>query len=168
MVAVRQRRAPSMAAVGIAQGRHGTTCTSDADCLRGAMRCRENPLGPGAPHYCSLGPRSQPPPVYGSGVRGRIGAPFTPCYGNPPAVPPPEEHQCIEAFREGSTNMAACAGCRLRDGEFVLPLAPGRYVLEIGQESRAVEVVAGQWSELYLQGAKPGPVQFPGCPNFLQ
>jgi hypothetical protein len=145
------------------KGDIGTTCTSDADCLRGAMRCRENPLGPGAPHYCSLGPRSQPPPVYDSGVRGRIGAPSNRCYGNPPAVPPPQEHQCIEAFREGATDMAACAGCRIGDGEFALPLAPGRYVLEIGQESRTVEVTSGQWSELYLQGAKPGAVQFPSC-----
>ena len=64
--------------------------------------------------------------------------------------------------------MAACAGCQLSDGEFVLPLAPGVYVLEIGRESRNVEVAPGQWSELYLQGAKPGPVQFPSCPQFLQ
>ena len=61
--------------------------------------------------------------------------------------------------------MAACAGCQIGDGAFVLPLPPGRYVLEVGAESRVVEVVAGQWNELYAEGAKPGPIRFPSCPR---
>jgi hypothetical protein len=143
---------------------YGATCSSDADCSRGGVQCQEIPRGQGTVHQCLPRPRSQPP-TYDSGVRGRIGAPYSQCYGNLPTVPPPQEEQCIEAFREGGTDMTACAACRIGDGEFVLPLAPGRYVLEIDQESRKVEVRSGQWSELYLQGAKPGTVQLPPCPN---
>jgi hypothetical protein len=149
----------------IPKDNYGMPCTSDRDCLNGGSQCQENPRAKPSVHECLPRRRSHPPPAYHSGIKGRIGAPFTPCYGSPPTMPPPQEEQCIEAFREGSTDMAACAACRTGDGEFVLPLAPGRYILEIDQESRAVEVAPGQWSELYLQGAKPGPVKYPTCPS---
>jgi hypothetical protein len=152
-----------------------TPCKTDADCVNATMnvtQCRPVQTRQGLAHDCLLRLRSRPP-SYDSGVRGRIGAPQSQCYGNPPGPPAllPDEryesgrYQCIEAFREGSPEMAACGTCRLGAGDFVLPLAPGRYVLEIGQESRTVEVAPGQWSELYLQGAKPGYPQYPPCPN---
>jgi hypothetical protein len=149
---------------------YGAPCESDADCRRGALKCREIRLSQDTVHSCLPRIRSKPP-VYDSGVRGRLGKPNSPCYGNPPGPPalmpgekyPGDRSQCIEAFREGETNMAACAACRSNDGDFVLPLPPGRYVLQLSYESRAVDVAAGQWTELYLYGAKPGPVQFPTC-----
>ena len=162
---------------------YAAKCTSDADCL-GPSRCLETPSGQGSKvteHRCLSQSPSQPP-AYDSGVRGRIGEPLAQCFRDTdteaaPEEPEPSDYQCIEAFREGSSETAACAACRFDDGEFRLPLAPGRYVLEIskvlrghdvfvlGQESRAVEVAAGRWNELYLQGAKSGPVQFPTCPK---
>jgi len=144
---------------------YGATCTSDTDCM-GPAQCLEISSGQGSKgtvHECLSRSPSQPP-AYDWGMRGRIGAPRVQCYTEAPP-PPSQEDQCIEAFREGSIEMTACAVCRFDDGEFVLPLAPGRYTLEIGQESRTVEVLPGQWSELYLEGAKPGTVQFPSCPN---
>jgi hypothetical protein len=152
-----------------------TPCKTDADCVNvssNVTQCRPAQTRQGLAHVCLLRMRNRPP-SYDSGVRGRIGAPQSACYGNPPGPPAllPDEryesgrYQCIEAFQEGSTEMAACGTCRLGAGDFVLPLAPGRYVLEIGQESRTVEVAPGTWSELYLQGAKPGYPQYPPCPN---
>ena len=143
---------------------YGAACTSDADCL-GPTQCLEIPSGKGTLHECLNGSRSEPP-AYDSGIRGRIGAPLT-CYGNwlGGRGAPPGSQQCIEAFRQGTAEMAACAKCRPDYGGFVLPLPPGRYVLEVGDESRAVEVAAGQWGGLYLQGAKPGHVEVPPCPN---
>ena len=126
------------------KGDDGAVCTTDADCL-GPSQCLEIPSGQGskgAGHRCSS-PLPSRPPAYDSGMRGRIGAPRAQCNTEAPP-PPPQDDQCIEAFREGSIDMTACAVCRFDDGEFVLPLAPGRYTLEIGQESRTVEVLPGQ------------------------
>ena len=140
-------------------------CKTDVDCLKAGLKCIEIGRGQGSVHECLRGMRNQPA-TYDSGVRGRIGAPNAQCgRGTRRAEPEVPENQCIEAFREGSAYMAACAGCQIGDGAFVLPLPPGRYVLQIGQEYRALEVVTGQWSELYAQGAEPGPVRFPTCPT---
>jgi hypothetical protein len=157
---------------------YAATCTSDADC-QGPSQCLEVPSGQGSKitkHRC-LSRRPSPPPDYNSGIRGRIGVPFSSCNQNGREIPPPWDYQCIEAFREENSEIVACAACRFDDGEYRLPLLPGRYVLEIsrvsrghnaiesGQESRAVEVAAGRWNELYLDGAKSGPVEFPTCPK---
>jgi hypothetical protein len=151
---------------------YGAPCESDADCRRGGLKCREIRLAQSILHSCLPRIRSKPP-VYDSGVRGRLGKPNSACYGNepgPPALmpgenPPGDSFQCIEAFREGETNMAACAACRGSDGDFVLPLPPGSYMLQLSYESRVVDVAAGKWTEVYLYGAKPGPVVFPPCPQ---
>ncbi len=155
--------------------RIGAECSTDAECIPGHT-CIS------AKSYVSYQFSSlvqtktcQEPVIvaqtaYNSGVRGRAGPPVTLCYGNEPIFGIPTERRCVEVFREGSADMVTCGGCGYSDGGFVLPLPPGRYMLDFQSEQgspperRSVEVKAGQWIDLYALGAKSGPIQRRECP----
>jgi hypothetical protein len=117
----------------------------------------------------------QPPriePSYDSGVRGRAGMPSQSRSGG--ALPPTNamnEGQCVEALRDGSRLVVACADCRFSDGAFELPLPPGRYTLDFllfgaldfpqNHLRETVEIAPGGWLERYVLGAHPGAVPNP-------
>lgn len=100
----------------------------------------------------------------GSGIYGYTVAEW----GNPPANPPTT--QCLKVFDSSATNLIATGACSGMDGNFRVPLAPGRYVVETGgswqskngavtfvPDRKTVEVGAGQWVKL-TPPSPPGPV----------
>jgi hypothetical protein len=100
----------------------------------------------------------------GSGIYGYTVA----AWGNPPANPP--STQCLKVFDSSATDLIATGACSGIWGNFRVPLAPGRYVVEIGgnwqskngavtfvPNRRTVEVGAGQWVKL-APPSPPAPV----------
>jgi hypothetical protein len=100
----------------------------------------------------------------GSGIYGYTIA----AWGNPPANPPTT--QCLKVFDSSATNLITTGACSGVSGNFREPLAPGRYVVEVGgswqskngavtfvPNRKTVEVSAGQWVKL-APPAPPGPV----------
>jgi hypothetical protein len=100
----------------------------------------------------------------GSGIYGSTVA----AWGNPPANPPTT--QCLKVFDSSVTNLIATGACSGVGGNFRVPLAPGRYVVEIGgswqskngavtfvPNRKTVEVSTGQWVKL-APPAPPAPV----------
>jgi hypothetical protein len=96
----------------------------------------------------------------GSGIYGYTVA----AWGNPPANPPTT--QCLKVFDLSGTNLIATGACSGVWGNFRVPLAPGRYVVETGgswqpkngavtfvPDRKAVKVGVGQWVKL----APPSP-----------
>ena len=99
-----------------------------------------------------------------SGIYGYL----TAAWGNPPANPPSTE--CIKVYDSAGVNLIARGTCSGTFGNFRVPLAPGRYVVEVGGswESRngavhfvpnrqTVEISEGQWLKL-APPSPPGPV----------
>jgi hypothetical protein len=100
----------------------------------------------------------------GSGIYGYTVAEW----GNPPANPP--STQCLKVFDSSATRLIATGTCSGVWGNFRVPLAPGRYVVETGgswqskngavtfvPNRKTVEVGAGQWVKL-APPSPPGPV----------
>jgi hypothetical protein len=100
----------------------------------------------------------------GSGIYGYTVA----AWGNAPANPPTT--QCLKVFDSSATNLITTGACSGASGNFRVPLAPGRYVVEVGgswqpkngavtfvPNRKTVEVSAGQWVKL-APPAPPGPV----------
>ena len=111
---------------------------------RSAWRFRAVKTVKALSHECLSRSPSQPP-AYDSGMRGRIGAPRAQCYTESAAAATTGA-SVYRSISRGSIDMAACAVCRFGDGEFVLPLAPGRY------SSRSVKSRA-QWKWCRDSGA---------------
>jgi len=99
----------------------------------------------------------------GSGIYGYA----TAAWGNPPANPP--STRCLKVLDSSATKLIATGTCSGIRGDFRVPLAPGRYVVEIGgswqpkngavtfvPNRKTVEVGAGQWAKL-APPSPPGP-----------
>ncbi len=99
-----------------------------------------------------------------SGIYGTMVA----AWGNPPANPP--TYKCVRVFDSSGQSLVATGTCSGMYGEFRIPLAPGRYLVDKrpvvdartstlapGTRSLAVEVRHGQWLRLE-PSAPPGPV----------
>lgn len=100
----------------------------------------------------------------GSGIYGYTIA----AWGNSPANPPTT--QCLKVFDSSATHLITTGACSGVSGNFRVPLAPGRYVVEVGgswqpkngavtlvPNRKTVEVSAGQWVKL-APPAPPGQV----------
>jgi hypothetical protein len=100
----------------------------------------------------------------GSGIYGSTVA----AWGNPPANPP--STQCLKVFDSSATDLITTGACSGAWGNFRVPLAPGRYVIEIGgswqskngavafvPNRKTVEVGAAQWVKL-TPPLPPAPV----------
>lgn len=132
-----------------------------------AIGCVTRAAGPGALPGQQQAQSSSVPEgavTAGSGIYGYTVA----AWGNPPTNPPTT--QCLKVFDSSATNLIATGACSGMDGNFRVPLAPGRYVVETGgswqskngavtfvPDRKTVEVGAGQWVKL-TPPSPPGPV----------
>jgi len=79
---------------------------------------------------------------------------------------PTEEKQCVEAYSADGAAMVACAACRFPDGDFVMPLSPGQYLVKFDDEKACapdspahfhpVTVSPRQWLRLDARDASGG------------
>ena len=99
-----------------------------------------------------------------SGIYGHV----TAALGNAPANPPSTE--CVKVYDATGVNLIARATCTGIMHDFRVPLAPGRYVVELGgswepkngamtfvPNRRTIEIGAEQWINL-SPPSRPGPV----------
>ena len=100
----------------------------------------------------------------GSGIYGYL----TAALGNPPAHPP--STQCVTVYDSAGIDLVARGTCSGMFGNFRVPLAPGRYVVELGgswesrngtmlfvPNRRTIEIGEDQWLKL-APPSPPGPV----------
>jgi hypothetical protein len=109
-----------------------------------------------------------PMPTQGASSSGIYGH-MVVAFGNPPTnSPPPTE--CVKVYDSAATSLIARGTCSGITRDFRVPLAPGRYVVEIGGSwepkngamvfvpaRRTIEVGQGQWVNL-SPPSPPGPV----------
>ena len=99
-----------------------------------------------------------------SGIYGYL----TAAWGNPPANPP--STQCVTVYDSAGIDLVARGTCSGMFGNFRVPLAPGRYVVELGgswesrngtmlfvPNRRTIEIGEDQWLKL-APPSPPGPV----------